>query len=205
MECLELHRIAWEGFRFTYPYVWPKNVKNGIYLMFERGESGHGGDRIVRIGTHTGDRQLESRLSQHFTMENKNRSIFRKNIGRCYLNREQDPYLPLWELDHTKPGHQERMNSEKERELEASISAYIQANISFALVRVESREERLRLESRIISTVSLCEECGPSEGWLGMESTKEKIRRSGLWQVNELWKTPLSPEDLEKIAANIFR
>jgi len=33
-------------------------------------------------------------------------------------------------------------------------------------------------------------------------SPKEKIRKSGLWLVNELWKTPLTDEDmieLEKI------
>ena len=42
-------------------------------------------DRIVRIGTHTGENQLRSRLMQHFVKENKNRSIFRKNIGRCFF------------------------------------------------------------------------------------------------------------------------
>ena len=64
---------------------------NGIYLLYERGELGHGADRIVRVGTHTGKNQLVSRLKQHFVHENKDRSIFRKNIGRAILNRQQDP------------------------------------------------------------------------------------------------------------------
>jgi len=48
----------------------------------------------------------------------------------------------------------------------------------------------------MISTVSLCWECRPSERWLGRWSPKEKIRDSGLWLVNELYKTPLSVGDL---------
>ena len=43
---------------------------------------------------------------------------------------------------------------------------------------------------------SLCEDCKPSENWLGNFSPKEKIIKSGLWLVNELWKTPLSDEDM---------
>ena len=31
----------------------------------------------------------------------KDRSIFRKNIGRDLLNREKDPYLECWEADFT--------------------------------------------------------------------------------------------------------
>jgi hypothetical protein len=44
--------------------------------------------------------------------------------------------------------------------------------------------------------VSLCQECRPTEQWLGRWSPKEKIRDSGLWLVNELFKTPLSVDDL---------
>ena len=206
--CPDLHRIVWSGFRFTYPYNWPSGTENGIYIMFETGETGHGGDRIVRIGTHTGDRQLESRLSQHFSLQNKDRSIFRKNIGRCCLHRARDPYLSVWDMDRTarrKPDREALFDPQKERELEEEISRYLQNHISFALFRIADKEERLRLESRIISTVSLCAACRPSGSWLGLHSPKEKIRRSGLWQVNELNKTPLAPEDLELLSAGIVK
>ena len=75
-------------------------------------------------------------------------------------------------------------------------AAYIQKSFSFAVVRVEGKAERLRLESRMISTVSGCCECHPSGAWLGLHSPKQKIRESGLWLVNELYKEPLSPSDL---------
>ena len=50
--------------------------------------------------------------------------------------------------------------------------------------------------AKIISTISHCEKCRSSEKWLGNYSPKEKIRKSGLWQVNELWKTPLSESEI---------
>ena len=53
-------------------------------------------DRIVRIGTHRGDNNLYNRLKEHFINENKDRSIFRKNIGRALLNKNQDSYLEIW-------------------------------------------------------------------------------------------------------------
>ena len=62
----------------------------------------------------------------------------------------------------------------------------------------------LRLESRMISTVSLCEECSPSGGGLESFSPKEKIRESGLWQVNELYKEPLSASDAEEISQQLL-
>lgn len=41
--------------------------------------------------------------------------------------------------------------------------------------------------------------------WLGPHSPKEKTRRSGLWQVNELGKTPLIPADLELLSGSILK
>ena len=50
--------------RFSFPFDESKLPKNGIYVLFEKGEHGHGTDRVVRIGTHTGKDQLRSRLNQ---------------------------------------------------------------------------------------------------------------------------------------------
>ncbi len=63
---------------------------------------------------------------------------------------------------------------------------------------------RLLLEWKIISTVSLCVVCCPSENWLGLHSPKEKIRESGLWLVNELHKLPLSENDYEVLKTNVL-
>ena len=99
--CNTLHQTFNKMDRIRFPFEDSQIPKNGIYILFERGERSHGGDRIVRIGTHTGDDQLPSRIKQHFLMENKDRSIFRKNIGRSLLNREKSSFLEKWNLDLT--------------------------------------------------------------------------------------------------------
>ena len=68
----ELHCLLNKKERFTFPFDKFKLPKNGIYIIFEKGESFGKMDRIVRIGTHTGENQLRSRLMQHFVKENKN-------------------------------------------------------------------------------------------------------------------------------------
>jgi hypothetical protein len=79
------------------------------------------------------------------------------------------------------------------------VTEYIQNNICFSVIPIGEKEQRLKIESRIISTVSLCDNCSPSDKWLGNFSPKEKIRRSGLWLVNELWKQPLSENDMSNL------
>jgi hypothetical protein len=95
--CEAVHRACRKLQRIGFPFE-PKSIPpNGIYALFEEGEGGHGGHRIVRIGTHTGADKLPSRLREHFILGNKDRSIFRKNIGRALLNRVGDPFLAQWE------------------------------------------------------------------------------------------------------------
>jgi hypothetical protein len=205
--CSELHRIINTLPRYHFPLNDKHIPKNGVYILFENNEKGHGGDRIVRIGTHTGDNQLRSRLKQHFIKENKDRSIFRKNIGRCLLNAANDPYLEIWELDCTssegKARHVHLINPKYQKNIELRVSEYIQNQFSFSVLEVQGKEERLYLESRIVSTVSGCEECRPSSSWLGLSSPREKIKESGLWQVNELYKEPLSSDDLNRLVGLI--
>ncbi len=201
--CATVHHLFNSLQELRFPFEERRLPLNGIYILFEKGELAHGGNRIVRVGSHTGDSQLRSRLKQHFLNENKDRSIFRKNIGRCLLNRERDPFLAQWELDLTskesKDKHVGKVDLCKLQEIERKVSKYIRDNFSFVAFRVDDKEERLVLESRIISTVSLCNECGPSQNWLGLFSPREKIRRSGLWLVNELYKESLSAEDVRAI------
>ena len=45
---------------------WRAVLLHVIYVLFEHGESAHGSNRIVRVGTLTGSGQLPSRLTQHF-------------------------------------------------------------------------------------------------------------------------------------------
>jgi hypothetical protein len=197
--CSLLHAYCNSLPRHTAPFKDGTIPSNGIYIMFERGEKAHGQDRIVRIGTHTGDNQLESRLLQHTTSENKDRSIFRKNIGRALLNREHDDFLKYWEHDLTSRSNHERYYNPsllaKQREVEQRVSAYIHERCSFVVLPVPRAEDRLHQESQYIATVAACSDCQPSSEWLGQYSPKEKIRTYGLWLVNGLTHTPLSDNE----------
>ena len=84
-------------------------------------------------------------------------------------------------------------------QIEKQVTEYIQESFSFAVFAVNTKEERLDLEAKIISTVSLCNECRSCGNWLGNFSPKHKIRESGLWLVNELYKTPLSKYELQTL------
>ena len=202
-DCNKIHKWANALPIFKFPFNETGIPLNGLYILFEKGEYAHGANRIVRVGTHTGQNQLRSRLRQHFLTENKDRSIFRKNIGRCILNRANDPFLEKWELDLTpklsRDRHSSSLNLEKQKTIEREVSKYMQDSFSFVVLQIDDKENRLELESKIISTVSLCEECKPSKKWLGLYSPKGKIKESGLWLVNELYKQPLSGKDFEKL------
>ena len=185
-----IHTFANSLPRFSYPYDKNKIPENGVYFFFEKGERYKGLDRIVRVGTHTGNGNLPSRLEQHLIKENKDRSIFRKNIGRAILNKSKDPFLKEWNFDMTskaaKGKYSTLIDSVKLQETEKQVSEYMRNNLSFSLFEVATKENRLAMESLIIKTISACEVFKPSENWLGKSSPITKIRGSGLWLVNEL-------------------
>jgi len=179
------------------------SYQNGIYIMFEKGENYNGMDRIVRVGTHRGQDRLKKRLRDHFMEEDADGSIFRKNIGRAFLNMTSDPYLQVWEIDmhHSKNvrnyGH--LVNARLEAELEAKISQYLRDNINFVCFPVDEEAERLRLEEGIIATLNRHPSFGPSNNWLGLNSPVQEIASSGLWNRQGLEGQPLSAEELERV------
>jgi len=186
--------------RHKFPFDEKEIPLNGIYVLFEKGEFAHEGDRIVRIGTHTGNNNLRLRLKEHFINEVKDRSIFRKNIGRCLL--KGDPFLKDWDLTPLIRDVREKnpnIDFERQKETEKQVSKVIREKFTFSVIPFENKEKRLEFESKIISTISLCGECKPSGSWFGLLSPKEKIRRSGLWLVNELWKVPLFDRDMDEL------
>ncbi|KAF0144122.1 MAG: hypothetical protein FD156_2061 [Nitrospirae bacterium] len=202
-ECEFLHEIVCSLKRHHFPFDESAIPQDGIYVLFQRGEFGHGAERIVRIGTHTGESQLPSRLTQHFLNENKDRSIFRKNIGRAILSESKDPFLEQWEIDLTtrksKASYSHKIDFDRQKEIESKVSQFIQKNFSFSVFHIKDKTGRLKIESNLISTVSRCNDCKPSSEWLGNYSPKAKIRESGLWLVNELYKTPATLEELKQL------
>ena len=201
--CNNVHHIFQNLKRYKFPFNEEELPKNGIYILFEKNESAHNGERIVRVGTHTGNDNLAKRLKEHFMKENKDRSIFRKNIGRAILSKKDDSFLEQWNWDLTTRANKDKYSSlvdfEKQKSIEEKVSQYIKNNFSFAIFEVKSKDDRLNLESKLISTISLCEDCQPSSQWLGQSSPIHKIKESGLWLVQGLYKIPLHLDDLEKI------
>jgi hypothetical protein len=207
--CLQLHALAHTLRRYDFPFAAGDIPADGIYLLFERGEHGHGGVRIVRVGTHRGEGQLPGRLKEHFVNENKDRSIFRKNVGRAILHRADDSYLRVWNIDTLSRAARERhaadIDRDHRRRIEAQVTEYIQENLSFVVIPVPLTEDRLRLEERLVGTVSLCSACRPSPNWFGKQSPKPKIRESGLWQEQHLYKEPLTAYDLAQLRQALRR
>jgi hypothetical protein len=201
---LELHNLIHNLPRYSYPFKGNlmKIPLNGIYIKFEKGEEIGGVDRIVRIGTDTGNNQLHSRLFQHFENENQRRSIFRKNIGRCFLNKEKNPYLKYWELDITSKADKEKnlkfVDFNIEHRTEQRISRYVQDNFSFCVFQVDNKEDRLFWESKIIATIA---QSGikATSNWLGNYSPKTRIKQYCLWQIQGLTKPPLTLIEFEKL------
>jgi hypothetical protein len=204
--CEYIHEVFNSVKKIRFPFG--RIPLNGIYILFEAGESAHSAERIVSAGTHTGDDNLRNRLEEHFVKEKKDRSIFRRNIGRAILNKNQDPFLDFWDLDLTTRKARNKYTNqnsemEKQKDVEKEVTTYIRNNFSFITIEIEDKATRLELKSKIISTVSLCERCKPSETWLGNYSPKEKIRESGLWVVNDLGGTPLNDEDIKYLESKI--
>ncbi|HEY4168080.1 MAG TPA: hypothetical protein VGM96_14945 [Reyranella sp.] len=176
---------------------------NGIYVLFEKGERAHGVDRIVGIGTHKGQNNLAARVREHLDAPNKDRSIFRKHVGRCLLAKEGDPFLDQWQLDLTTR-HARTMNGHKVdqvrlKEVENDVTRYLTENFSFSVLRFDSTVERLHCKKSLLSTIFHCSRCGPSETWLGKFHPTQMVRESGLWNMQGLRGPELSLEEAERV------
>ena len=185
-ECEKLHDEFSDLDRFCDDYQEKQMPNNGIYVVFESGEAAHNTDRIVRIGSHKSQGRLPGRIRDHFSPD-KDGSIFRKHIGRCILGARNDPFLKQWNIDLSDRSNYDRhagkIDFERLERIEQEVSAYITANMSFAVIEAESKPERLVEELKMIATVARCADCAPSKNWLGLHHPDDKIRNSGLWNI----------------------
>lgn len=120
-----------------------------------------------------------------------NWSAFRKNIGRALLYKNGNShYTNVWDMRFTNAKtvtkYSDRRDIKLEKRIESEITRMIQENFSFRILKVDSQEQRIRLESRLIATLAQCNSCNPSHGWLGIKSPINAIRTSGLWQTQHL-------------------
>ncbi len=176
---------------------------NGVYVMFERGERAHGTDRIVRVGTHSGGGNLRQRLSEHYHKANKDRSIFRKHVGRCLLAGRDDPFLEQWEIDLTTRAARERYGREIDHDrlqtVEQEVSDYLARNFTFVALHVVEKSDRRTVEHGLLATIASCGDCQPSDQWLGLQHLNATLRRVGLWNVQGLKGRLLTTDDIDNL------
>lgn len=207
--CSEIHELMNSLPRYSWPFDNERLPGNGLIILFEKGETSHGKDRIVMIGSHTSENGLRSRLEEHFIIENKDRSILRKNIGRCILNRRHDSYAGIWEICMIPRDNREEyahlLNEEYQQSIEEEVSRYMKENLSFSVIGVNDKNKRSELKYKLAASIYQCDECKPSNNWLGLNSPKEIIRESGLWQEKGLNGQYVEIGELEHNIEGCFR
>ncbi len=176
---------------------WPDR---GVYFFFESGElrSGSGeGARVVRVGTHalkTGSgTTLWGRLRQHRgTLRppggNHRGSVFRKLVGDALMAQTPSLGISTWG-DKSSASRQVR---EAERSLECMVSRRI-GNMTVLYLAIEdasgpdSRRGFIERNSiALLSGYAGDPIDAPSADWLGHHSTRERVKRSGLWNNNHV-------------------
>lgn len=177
---------------------WPKR---GVYFFFEEGEvREHVGLRVVRVGTHAlkigSKRTLWCRLSQHKgTMSGKyagggnhRGSVFRLHVGTAMISKNGYD-AATWAKGSTA---KEEVRH-KEQFIEKLVSTHIRS-MPFLWVEVYDPpgpdSSRNYIEKNTIALLSNFRksECIDlaSPNWLGNYVWNEKIRLSGLWNVNNV-------------------
>lgn len=198
-DCAILHRIFNSSKRYSYDEIKEIPYENGIYLVFEKDEFYKEYDRIVRVGTHDSQDRLKARLKNHFINENKDGSIFRKNIGLALLNKRKDDYKNTWVLGTSKEENKCKVDYDRQKEIEKEVTEFLRSNFTFTCFQVDDKELRLRLEKGIISTLNNCEDFRPCNEWVGRYHPNSKISESGLWLKIGLDHDGLNHEEMDFI------
>ncbi len=173
---------------------WPKS---GVYVFFEPRECRRGRiePRVVRVGTHGVSRgsraTLWNRLRTHRGTGdghgNHRSSIFRLHVGAALAARDQRLAVPSWSIGQAADAGIRK----DEQALERAVSQHIGA-MSILWIAVEDEpspaSDRAYLERNLIGL--LVGRTGPidipSHDWLGLSSPDERIRNSGLWNLDFL-------------------
>ena len=193
---------------YTGRSAWPSR---GVYFFREPGEwrlVDPQVPRIVRVGTHaiTADSKsrLWGRLRAHLGHQsgggNHRGSVFRLHVGGALIRRDGLD-LATWGRGNSA----EKAIRLGETFLEHRVSAYIGA-MSVLWVEVPDApgpaSARSLIERNAVALLSRCMNPidQPSEAWLGRHSASDKIRRSGLWNVNYVDEA-YDPEFLDTLQA----
>jgi hypothetical protein len=147
---------------------------NGVYRVFESGETAHGGERIVHVGASLAGGGLAQRLKKHFA-GTRRVSELRKLIGAALMRRdgaaEDDIYA--WESGAGKYDW-----------VEEWVTAYLSNTCSFVVAAVDGTPQaRTRVQTDWLALLVNCRDCVPSDTWLGHHASLAAVTSSGLWNV----------------------
>ncbi|WP_137287722.1 hypothetical protein [Halorussus salinisoli] len=179
---------------------WPDR---GVYIFFAPGEYQDSDDhlRVTRIGTHAvsegSGTSLWDRLRTHRGAKrgsyegggNHRGSVFRKRVGEALIDREdlQEEY-PYWGQGSSAK-RERRLN---ELDMEQRVSNYLR-DLPFLWLNVDDepspKSQRAYIERNMIALLSNYQRetvNARSDDWVGKHSRSEKIRKSGLWNVNHV-------------------
>jgi len=183
---------------------WPKS---GLYFFFEPGElrADMAAPRVIRVGTHRVSRgsraTLWNRLRTHRGtgkgLGNHRSSIFRLHVGAAISKRDPNVAVASWGVGQSADATVRKA----EEDLECRVSSHIGA-MSILWLAIEDEaspsSDRAYIERNLIGM--LVGKAGPadqpSSHWLGRFSPDERIRLSGLWNVDFLYYT-YSPDFLD--------
>lgn len=173
----------------------------GVYFFREPGEQisiCSNSSRVVRVGTHaisansksTLWQRLRAHLGTRIGAGNHRGSIFRLHVGAALLARDQVD-LPTWGLGSSAPPALRESKSVQAMESawEQKVSEHIGAmTVLWVDVPDEPSRESVRAVIERNAIALLSNRFAPlqlaSVGWLGHQSPKDEIRRSGLWNLN---------------------
>lgn len=198
----KLTKLFNQAKRYKYPFNASEISKNGIYIMFEKGETHFDYDRVVRIGSHTGQNRLFDRIAEHYIGDDHRDSIFRKHLGRCFLTIDKRiDYIKCWDLKikkrEEKAKNLGKINWELEAKYENKVTDYIKNNFSFTIIpNLTDVVKRIRLEEGLIATFAQAKGKTISVNWLGKFHPDSKISNSGLWNIQGINGVPLTDEEI---------
>ena len=197
---------------------WPER---GVYFFFEDDEVREDGQtpRVVRVGTHAlrpSSTTLWRRLTQHKGNVggirpgggNHRGSIFRLHVGAAKVARGNWPssLSASWGVGSTAP----TAVRAEEFTIEKAVSAYIGA-MQLLCVAVEDapgpKSDRGVIEAGTIALLSNYDRPPvdpPSARWLGRDAPSERVRSSGLWNVNHV-RQHADPRAIEVLAEHVAK
>jgi hypothetical protein len=184
--------------------------RHGVYFFFEPAETrADGSARVVRVGTHgltaTSRATLKGRLAQHRGTVggrhpgggNHRGSIFRHHVGTALL--ASGTWEPA-EATAWAARQGDGATRDLEYPLECAVSAHL-ATMPLLWLPAPTAAERSTVERNSIALLS--HRTGgidhSSTGWLGRHAATEKIKTSGLWNVNHV-DEPYNPAYLDLFA-----